>query len=207
MGDIVLADVELACDVVKREGVLKVTLNVGEDVLEKRELLRSAFLVILIVDDSVDGKDQVAQAQVARSVRPVALAGYLLKKTQKLGFHLVELCRRKVVDVFVKGLGLLDKIHVVHGLVHEALTALFADPENKPSVILGRIVHESVMHDPGRDYHKVALGHLVALHFVFSREDLHGDVAFDEKVALVVVMGMGTQGLKVPVGVVKDLEI
>ncbi len=63
------------------------------------------------------------------------------------------------------------------------------------------------MHDSGRDYHKVALGHLVALHLVFSREDLHGDVALDEKVALIVVVGMGTQGLKVPVGVVKDLEV
>ncbi len=207
MGDVVLAYVELACDVIKREGVLKVTLNVGENVLEKRELLRSAFLVILVVDDSVDGKDQIAQAQVSRSIGPVSLAGYLLEKSQKLGLHLVKLRRRKVVDVFVKGLSLLNQIHVVHGLVHEALTALFADPENKPSVILGRIVHESVMHDSGRDYHKVALGHLVALHFVFSREDLHGDVPLDEKVALVVVVGMGTQGLKVPVGVVKDLEI
>ncbi len=114
MGDVVLADVELACDVIKREGVLKVTLDVGEDVLEKRELLRPAFLVILVVDDSVDGEDQIAQAQVARSVGPVALAGYFLKKAQKLGFHLVKLRRRKVVDVFVKGFSLLDQIHVVH---------------------------------------------------------------------------------------------
>ena len=144
---------------------------------------------------------------MARSVRPVALAGYLLKKSQKLGFHLVKLRRRKVVDVFVKGLSLLDQIHVVHGLIHETLTALFADPENKPSVVLRRIVHEGMMHYSGRDDHEVSRGHLVALCLVFSREDLHSNIALDKEVALVVVMGMGTQGLKVPVGVVKDLEI
>ena len=40
-----------------------------------------------------------------------------------------------------------------------------------------------------------------------SGKDLHGYVALDEKIAFVVVVGMGRQSLKAPVGVVEYLEV
>ena len=64
MGNVVLAYKELPCDIIKGECVFKVGLNVREDILEKSKLLTSRLLVVILVDDPVNGKDRVAETKV-----------------------------------------------------------------------------------------------------------------------------------------------
>jgi hypothetical protein len=62
VGHVVLADEELAGDVIKGKGIFEIALHIREYVLEKRQLIASTFFVVLIIDDPVDGQDQVAKA-------------------------------------------------------------------------------------------------------------------------------------------------
>ena len=114
MGHIVFAHKEFSGDIIEAQLILKIFLNVGDYALEKRQLIASRVTVILVVNDAVDGKDQVAKADVLESISPISVLAYLLKKAQKLGLHQMELGGSQMVDVFVKSLCLLHKIHVVH---------------------------------------------------------------------------------------------
>jgi hypothetical protein len=119
----------------------------------------------------------------------------------------MKLRRWQVIDIFMEGFSLLDQIHVVNRFFHQRIAALAADPENKSSVVHGGIIHDRVMHYPRRDYHQVSRGHFMPGDIVFSMKDFHSDIAFDEEVALIVVVGVGIQCVEVTVGVVKDLEV
>ena len=114
MGNIVFAHKEFAGNIIEAQLILKIFLNVRDDALEKRQLIASCVTVILVVNDAVDGEDQVAKADVLESISPVSVLTYLLKKAQKLGLHQMELGGSQMVDVLVKSLCLLHKIHVVH---------------------------------------------------------------------------------------------
>ena len=119
----------------------------------------------------------------------------------------MELGGSHVIYVLVERFRLLYQIHIVHGFLHEPVTATFAYPEKKTSVVCLGIVHQRVMHYSGRNQHEIAGRHLVSGGSAFGIEYFHGDVALDEKIAFIIVVGVRFQGRKVLVGVVVDLEI
>lgn len=204
---IVLADKEFAGNIIKCKGILKIALNISNYVLEKSQLIAAATDILLIVDDSVDGKDKVAEAQMSESSTSVSLAGDLLKKAQELGLNHVELSRSKMINVLVKSLCLLDKEHIVHRLLQKRITTVLADPEKESSIVLLGIVHKGMMRDSGRNQHKVTRRHLVSKRLTLGTEYLHCDIALYEKVAFIIIMRMGFQSLEVSVRVVKDLKV
>ena len=101
----------------------------------------------------------------------------------------MKLGRGQVIDILVKGLSLLDKIHVINRFLSKALAAVFAYPEHKPSVVHAGIVHDCVVHDPWRYKHQISGRHLLLLNSA-SCKYFHSDVTLDEQVTLVVVVGM-----------------
>ena len=84
---------------------------------------------------------------------------------------------------------------------------LSAYPKKETSVVCLGIVHEGVMHYSGRNQHEVSGRHLVSGSDSFRIEYFHGDIALEEKVTFIVVVGVWFQGIKVLVGIVVYLEI
>ena len=61
MCDIVLADIEFACNLIKGERFFKVTLYIRQDALEKRQFITAGALMLIVIDDPVDGEDEITQ--------------------------------------------------------------------------------------------------------------------------------------------------
>lgn len=140
VGDVALAYEELACQVVERDRLGEMVINVGDQALRQMRRLTQLRRIIPLVDAAIDIQDQAGDQQVDFGILTEAGLVRLLNDLEELRLEGVEGDRVVVMDIAVLLLRQLEDICKVGGNASEVLVVVAADPQDETLVALSGIV-------------------------------------------------------------------
>ena len=141
--------------------------------------------MFLLIDDAVQVQDQVADTQRDPGVLPKSVPPCLFDQAEYLCLYLIEPDPVIVKDIFSFCPDILHQVSVSHGGLHHLVQILSCDPEYKAAVRSLTVADIGPVRRTRRYQDDIP---------VPERErparDLDGHIPFQEKIKLIIVMGV-----------------